>query len=92
MWRGSALMLFAWIGTALSIFGMNDVTEGEAVLGTPALRILTNTIQFRELTIPQAMQGWPIRLEGVVTLVDTNHGMLVLQDTEGALAINIDLR
>jgi len=88
MWLGSALMLFVWIGTALSTFGMEG---GNAAPRTPTLRVLTNTVQFRELTIPQAIQGWPIRLAGVVTLVDTNRGMLVLQDTAGALAIDTDL-
>ena len=55
------------------------------------MRLLTNAVQFRELSMPQAIQGWPIRLEGVVTLVDLKRGLLVLQDDSGALAIHADL-
>jgi len=54
--------------------------------------VFTNTVQICELPVPQAIQGWPLRLEGIVTLVDSNRGLLVLQDASGALAIHLELK
>ncbi len=86
--------LCLWLAVVLPSLG----DEGTPLIGAdathriPPSRLVTNTAQFRELSFPLAMQGWSLRLEGVVTLVDSNRGLLVLQDAAGALAIHLELR
>jgi len=53
---------------------------------------LTNTAQWFELTNGEVCRGYPLRVEGVITLVDTNRHLLVLQDGSGALAVNLDVQ
>jgi signal transduction histidine kinase len=90
---GSTLIPLVWMAIVIPALGDPEtVPPGpDAVSGIPAWRVLTNTAQLRELTIPQAIHGWPLRLEGVVTLVDSNRSLLVLQDSAGALAIQLKL-
>ena len=53
---------------------------------------LTNITQWLAFTNGEASRGYPVRLEGVVTLVDTNRNLLVFQDGTGALAVNLKLQ
>jgi signal transduction histidine kinase len=62
-------------------------TEGTGKVSlAPRLQLVTNTAQIRGFSKIEACQGWPIRLEGVVTLVDSNRSLVVIQDASGALA------
>jgi signal transduction histidine kinase len=51
----------------------------------------TNTAQFRTLRDADYLAGCDFRLTGVITLVDTNRDMLVVQDATGAVALNFHL-
>jgi signal transduction histidine kinase len=55
-------------------------------------RFLTNTIQFKTLLVNDYLDPCVFRLQGVVTLVDTNRNLLVLQDATGALALHAELQ
>src|SRR5579863_2820801 len=52
---------------------------------------VTNAAQFSALSGVDFLAGCDFRLTGVVTLVDTNRDLLVLQDKTGAVAINFRL-
>ncbi len=52
---------------------------------------LTNTVQFQSLSANDYLDACVFRLQGVVTMVDTNRQLLVLQDPTGALAVHSDL-
>jgi signal transduction histidine kinase len=52
------------------------------------LPYLTNAVQFRALTSQDYLNPCAFHLAGVVTLVDSNRNLVVLQDATGALAIN----
>ena len=53
--------------------------------------LVTNIADLGKFSRVQAIQGWPLRLEGVVTWVDSNRSLLVLQDAQGAAALHLDL-
>ena len=52
---------------------------------------VTNTVQFRTLPDAAYLAGCDFRLTGVLTLVDTNRNMVVLQDATGAVALNFHI-
>lgn len=54
-----------------------------------ALKVLTNVGSFREVSGQDFLRGCPFHLTGIVTLVDTNRGLVVLQDATGAAAIDV---
>ena len=60
---------------------------------TPASpsHFLTNAVQFRELSANDYLNECAFHLTGVVTLVDSNRSLVVLQDATGAVAVNFDL-
>jgi signal transduction histidine kinase len=59
---------------------------------TGPYRFLTNTAQFKALSEKDYLNECRFRLTGVVTLVDTNRDLLVLQDASGAVALNFNVR
>jgi signal transduction histidine kinase len=52
---------------------------------------LTNAVQFRDLSANDYLNECAFQLTGVVTLVDSNRSLVVLQDATGAVAVNFDL-
>lgn len=52
-------------------------------------RYATNVAQFRTFSGVDFLGGCDFRLEGVVTLVDTNRQLIALQDASGAVALNL---
>lgn len=54
--------------------------------------MVTNAAQFRALSASDYLEGCSFHLTGVVTLVDTNRDLLVLQDVSGTAALNFPLR
>ena len=71
-------------------FAAGFQTQAEPALEISAPRVFTNAAAFRELSLPQASDGLPVRLEGTVTFVDPARNLLVLQDASGALALNLE--
>ena len=57
------------------------------VAGFPSAALVTDVEQFRELSEEDFLAGRGFRLTGVVTLVDENRDLLVLQDDTGAVAL-----
>jgi hypothetical protein len=50
--------------------------------------VVTNVAQFRTLSGADNLAGCDFHLTGVITLVDTNRDLVVLQDATGAAALN----
>lgn len=61
-------------------------SEGVGVT-TPGY-LVTNVAQFRTLSAVDYLSRCDFRLTGVVTLIDTNRELAVLQDATGAVALN----
>jgi signal transduction histidine kinase len=53
---------------------------------------LTNINQFREMFTENADTACPFHLIGMVTMVDTNRNLFVLQDDTGAMAVDLNGR
>lgn len=51
---------------------------------------VTNIVQFRSLSGEQFLNGCAFELRGVVTFVDTNRHLLVLQDATDAIALHVE--
>ena len=62
--------------------------SGASIARWGATHLVTNVAQFRTLSGADFLLGCDFRLSGVVTLVDTNRDLIVLQDTTGAVAVN----
>lgn len=58
---------------------------------SPSTPALTNAAQFFGLSVQEANRVYPVQLEGVVMLVDSNRNLIVLQDASGALALNLEM-
>ena len=56
-----------------------------------AAHVVTNVAQFGTLTSLDFLSECAFRLTGVITLVDTNRSLVVLQDDTGAVAVHFDL-
>src|SRR5437868_14488284 len=85
------LSFAGWIAAVLLATTAEVRTNAEVVPKGPAPRVFTNASEFRALTLPQAIQGLPVRLDGIVTLVESHRNSLVLQDASVALALELDL-
>src|SRR5579864_5226182 len=80
----------ASLAAILIAFAAGIQTHAESAPGISAIRVFTNAVAFRELSLPQASEGLPVRLEGTVTFLDPPRNLLVLQDESGALALNLE--
>ncbi|HZL42901.1 MAG TPA: histidine kinase [Verrucomicrobiae bacterium] len=54
-----------------------------------ALEKVTHVSEFRTIPAQSSLRGWAFRLEGTVTLADTNRHLVVLQDSTGAVALDM---
>ena len=84
--------LFALLLSTASVLagGGGDFLSGqsEASLAAKSGHYVTNVAQFRMLSGVDYVAGCDFHLTGVVTLVDTNRDLVVLQDATGAVALN----
>ncbi|MGH7989490.1 MAG: PA14 domain-containing protein, partial [Limisphaerales bacterium] len=73
--------------------GAEDVLSlpNEARLAVNSGYYVTNVAKFRSLSGADYLDGCDFRLTGVITLVDTNRNLVVLQDTTGAVALNFHI-
>ena len=62
--------------------------QNEAGLAAKSGPCVTNVAQFRTLSGADFLDGCDFHLTGIVTLVDTNRNLVVLQDRTGAVALN----
>ncbi len=63
-----------------------SVASLEGVTGAGPVHFVTNAAQFRTLSGADYLAGCDFQLTGVVTLVDTNCDLVVLQNGTGAMA------
>ncbi len=91
--------LVGWVGllrliaTALLALAPGLARGGEINLAADRERIetrvaVTNVAQFRAVPRERFLGDCPFRLEGMITLVDSNRDLLVVQDATGAVAIS----
>ena len=86
------LAVFLWL-TTVSNSPANErpANDGNITVNGISQRVVTSTVQFRTLPDNAFLVPLPFRLTGVVTLVDTNRNLAVLQDDTGAVALHFDL-
>ncbi len=93
--RLAALMLFSLL------FAVADVRTGTAQAAStreadsePIGRqhYLTNAMSFRALSGKDYLNECAFHLEGVITFIDTNRNLVVVQDDTGAVALNFSFR
>lgn len=68
--------------------GGEELPPHAASPATYSVRCVTNVSQFATLSSTDYIIGCDFHLTGVVTLVDTNRELVVLQDATGAVALN----
>ena len=91
MWRRTGAFVLLLPATRALVCGAEDLPgSGASALAatTPAGHTVTNAAQFGALPGADYLAGCDFELTGVVTLVDTNRDLVVLQDATGAVALN----
>jgi signal transduction histidine kinase len=89
--KGARLFLVSWLGALVLLFGIGAAWPGrgaDPVSGQIQQAPLTNIWQLRTLPIEDYLRRLRFHLVGTVTLVDTNRGIVVLQDETGAVAMD----
>ncbi len=77
------------LGLMAAIFGAGACQSFLAAAERPPRPLLvTNIVQFRSLSEETFVKGCAFELSGVVTLVDTNRHLVVLQDSTDAVALH----
>src|ERR1044071_6551431 len=56
---------------------------------SPQHPFVTNIVQLRNLSGEEFLKGCAFEVSGVVTLVDTNRRLIVLQDSTDAVALHV---
>ena len=77
------LLLAGWVKV-----GAEELPMRPASAATYSARFVTNISQFGTLSPTDFLMGCDFHLTGLVTLVDTNRELVVLQDASGAVALN----
>jgi signal transduction histidine kinase len=80
-----------YLGSLLASSGIDEPSAVPAgdVAGGQSRQVVTNISQFRALPSQDFLRGCPFHLTGIVTLVDTNRSLVVLQDGTGSVAVNL---
>lgn len=89
--RSVVLLLSLTFSLACAEGKLPGVASAEGAPGISPHRLVTNVAQFRILSETAYLDGCNFRLTGVLTLVDTNRNLVVLQDGTGAVALNFPL-
>jgi PAS domain S-box-containing protein len=55
-----------------------------------AMSLLTTVAQVKNLTPSQAVTGYPVRLQGIVTFYDDSLPMLCIQDESGGISVELE--
>src|SRR5664280_1354079 len=87
--RWSVFIPLLVAAAASSAFGAGDLSGHSSP--PPNLRsslCVTNAAQFRTLSAEDYVAGCDFQLAGVITLVDTNRHLIVLQDASGAVTVH----
>lgn len=89
--RWSAFILLLVATAASSASGANDLSGSSLPAIPRSSTCVTNAAQFRTLSGEDYVAGCNFQVKGVITLVDTNRDLVVLQDASGAVAVNFRL-
>jgi signal transduction histidine kinase len=91
--RAKSIVLLMSAAGALTC-AAEDVSSRQADAGLAAEpgHQVTNVAKFSTLSGADYLAGCDFKLTGVVTLVDTNRDLLVLQDQTGAVALNFRIK
>ena len=90
MWIKSPSIAFALLAARLLACG-TETGASTAASPDPVVPAITNAAGFFGLSPQEANRSYPLRLEGVVTLLDSQRNLLVVQDGSGALALEFPL-
>jgi signal transduction histidine kinase len=84
-------LLFSGFSALVLLWGIENASPVRAseVASWQVPQLLTNVCQFRTLPIQDYLRRIFFHVTGTVTLVDTNRGILVLQDATGAVAVDL---
>ncbi len=81
-------LLFLCLGR-LSVASEGSLTNSAADLELrPTATALTNVSQFEAMSLQEFSHKVPFQLNGIVTMVDTNRHLVILQDATGAAALD----
>ncbi|HWH76841.1 MAG TPA: PA14 domain-containing protein, partial [Candidatus Binatus sp.] len=83
LWLVYAGFCVANLGAQETLSLHNNKPEAERTL-----RVVTNAAEFRSVSAESFLDGCAFQLTGLLTLVDTNRHLVVLQDDTGAVALN----
>lgn len=83
-----AVLLLCFLLTAEARSGGEELPMRASNSKSYSVQCVTNVSQFRNLSNMDYIIGCNFHLTGVVTLVDTNRELVVLQDATGAVALN----
>jgi signal transduction histidine kinase len=88
----SVLVVFSKVLSAMVCDAQQNLKLSADESSAPGFhQVITNAVQFRTLSGNECLGKCPFRLSGVITLVDTNRNIIVLQDETGAVALNFKL-
>ena len=82
-----AVFIFAFVYEP-GVWGVSNSTAASTMRASP---VIASAAQWLNLTGNEASRGHPLRLEGVITLVDRSRNLIMLQDATGAVAVNLGL-
>lgn len=88
MFAKSAVLFLGVAGVNLCGAADSLSRQNQTVLMINSAHCVTNVAQFKSLSGADFLAGCDFHLTGMVTLVDTNRDLLVLQDATGAVALN----
>lgn len=87
----SSVRLILTFGLAATVVLFPDTSPAGEEASAAALPAWTNVAQIRQFSGSGSGRNNPIRLQGVITLVDTNRGLAVMQDATGPIGLRLDL-
>jgi len=101
--NGFALRIAIFFAVRARVFGVGEKVAHRWIAGIcaallsgsilssasePRAPLVTNVAQFKIVSAAEYAVGCDFRLTGVVTLLDTNRNLIVLQDETGAVGLN----
>jgi len=82
-------MTFLLQRSTIAVFAVVISVACESLPAVASSHFVSNIAQLKGLSNADFLDGCDFDLTGVVTLIDTNRQLVVLQDTGGAVALNI---
>jgi signal transduction histidine kinase len=87
-----ALSFLLWLRAGCFVWGVEPHQLGSNEEIHSSNHFATNVAQFRAFSGADYLEGCNFQLTGVVTLVDTNRDLVVIQDATGSVALNFNIQ